>query len=386
MAMQFLSATHQAGRGWRPALDAALDSADTLVLAFGAPALSSEQTAALLALRATLPQARVLGCSTAGEISAGQVSDDSLSVLVVRFEHTRLWPALTPVAGPADSRAAGQRIAQALANAPVLEPLRALLVLSDGLQVNGTALVQGLMAALPHGVEVSGGLAGDGSRFGQTWIFDGEQSRSGHVCAVGLYGTRLHVGHGCGAGWSDFGPERRITRAEGNVLYELDDQPALALYKRYLGERSAELPGSALRFPLAVRRVADDEALIRTVLAVDEASQSMTFAGDIPEGGIARLMRTSNDRLIESAGEAASKAMQRMPEGVPLLALSVSCVGRRLVLGERTEEEVETVLDTLSAGSAQVGFYSYGEISPPLPQGSSELHNQTMTVTVLAEA
>jgi len=232
-------------------------------------------------------------------------------------------------------------------------------VLSDGLCVNGTPLVAGLTAGLPRGVAITGGLAGDGSRFARTWVLDRQRTEANHVCAVGLYGNRLRVGHGCDAGWSDFGPERRITRAEGNVLFELDGKPALELYKTYLGERAAGLPGTALLFPLAVRRDEHDrDPLVRTILAVDEARQSMTFAG----------------------------AASALPADAEALVVSVSCVGRRLVLGERTDEEVETVFDGAPDRSAHVGFYSYGEISPAARGGVSELHNQTMTVTVFAEA
>lgn len=372
--------------GWTPALDASWDDPQTLVLAFAAPSMK-DQARALAELAASFTKATVLGCSTAGEIAGAQVEDESFSVVVARFEDVQLWRATTPVAGAMDSRAAGARLAQQLMDAPHAQALKAVFVLSDGLQVNGTPLVEGLAQGLPPGVDISGGLAADGSRFGQTWVLDGATVRVGHVCAVGLYGERLRVGHGCGAGWSDFGPERRITRASNNVLYELDGVPALELYKRYLGERAAGLPGTALLFPLAVRREGSaGESLIRTVLAVDEATQSMTFAGDIPEGGTARLMRTSNERLIDSAGVAAEQAMRGFSANEATLAVSVSCVGRRLVLGERTEEEVETVRECIGAQGAHAGFYSYGEISPLVPGGSSELHNQTMTVTVFAEA
>jgi hypothetical protein len=260
-------------------------------------------------------------------------------------------------------------------------------VLSDGLCVNGTSLVDGLARHLPPGVAITGGLAGDGSRFGRTSVLDRHQPEANRICAVGFYGERLRIGHGCDGGWSDFGPERRITRSEGNVLFELDGKPALDLYKTYLGERAAGLPGTALLFPLSVRREGDgQETLVRTILGVDEESRSMTFAGDMPQGGLARLMRANTDKLIASAGEAARQAALGASASDDTLVISVSCVGRRLVLGERTDEEVETVLDNAPQRASHVGFYSYGEISPAVPGGASELHNQTMTVTVFSEA
>ena len=171
------------------------------------------------------------------------------------------------------------------------------------------------------------------------------------------------------------------------MLFELDGKPALDLYKSYLGERAAGLPGTALLFPLSVRREGDGQGtLVRTILGIDEAQNSLTFAGDMPEGGIARLMRANTDNLIDSAEQAARQATLGMSEVENALMISVSCVGRRLVLGERTDEEVETVSDSAPQRTGHVGFYSYGEISPAVAGGGSELHNQTMTVTVFSEA
>ena len=203
------------------------------------------------------------------------------------------------------------------------------------------------------------------------------------VCAAGLYGERLSIGHGSRGGWDNFGPERLVTRAHANVLYELDGRPALELYKEYLGDLASGLPATGLLFPLALRTHADDDkSLVRTILAVDEATQSMTFAGDVPTGSLVRLMRANFDRLIDGASAAAALAAR--PDEGETLAIAISCVGRRLVLGERAEEEIEATLEALPAGTRQVGFYSYGEISP-YGQGSCDLHNQTMTLTTIRE-
>jgi hypothetical protein len=235
-------------------------------------------------------------------------------------------------------------------------------------------------------VVVTGGLAGDGDRFGRTWVMANGNVETNGVVAVGLYGDKIRVGHGSKGGWDTFGPERIVTKSEGNVLYQLDDRPALALYKEYLGERASSLPGSALLFPLALRASTDDQnSVVRTVLAVDEAKQSLTFAGDIPTGHYAKLMRANFDRLILGAQAAGGAASLKGDVAGPALSIAISCVGRRLVLGERTEEETEATLQTLPDGTQQIGFYSYGEISPHTT-GRCDLHNQTMTLTVLSEA
>ena len=209
-----------------------------------------------------------------------------------------------------------------------------------------------------------------------------------HVTAVGFYGDAVQIGHGSAGGWDPFGPRRLVTRSKGNILYELDGKPALELYKQYLGERAEGLPATGLLFPLALSRPdasggeSEDRRVVRTILAVDEASQSLTFAGDIPTGAYAQLMKAQLDRLIEGAEQAAGLA-SRGVDG-PVLAVAISCVGRRLVLRERTEEEAEGVQDYLPAGSQIVGFYSYGELSP-ISSGNCDLHNQTMTLTTIRE-
>jgi len=381
--MQIAHARLGSDSNWSAPLPTALDGPNTLVLAFASRA-HFEQPSIWHALAQAFPQSVLMGCSSAGEIAGHAISDGTLSLAVARFERTRLHRASAQLDGLTDSFDAGARLAAELPQSG----LRAVFVLCSGVDVNGAALIRGVAAALPGDVAVSGGLAGDGSQFEQTWVCGSAGPRQRLVTAVGLYGDALRVGYGCSGGWSEFGPERRVTRAQGNVLYELDAGPALALYKHYLGELAAQLPGSALLFPLALLPDRQGAApLVRTILAIDEAQQSMTFAGDIPLGSAVRLMRTNVDRLVSSAEQAASQAVASLGCGddATVLAVSVSCVGRRLVMGERTEEEVDAVAEQLPSGAAHVGFYSYGEISPARGLAGAELHNQTMTLTVFSE-
>lgn len=369
--------------GWAAPLPSPADPRRAVLFAFCAPEL--RESPALRELAAAAGGAPVIGCSTAGEISGAEVHDNSVCALLLELEHGTVRAAAAPCPTAADSGAAGAQIAAQLREvAPEDGPLRAVFVLSDGLSVNGTPLVRALVAGLPEGVRVTGGLAADGPRFGATWTWDGRCAEAGRVLAVGLYGAALTVRTGVRGGWDVFGPERRISSATGNVLHSLDGRPALQLYKEYLGERASELPASALLFPLAVR-LPDGNRVVRTVLGVDEQTQSMTFAGDIPEGGLAQLMRANLDRLVDGAASAAQETLDAgdTPPG-PTVALAVSCVGRRLVLGERIEDEVEATRELLPPGCLQLGFYSYGELGPR-GQLACELHNQTMTLTLIAE-
>ncbi len=259
------------------------------------------------------------------------------------------------------------------------------LVLSEGLDINGEALVRGLRERLPPGVTVTGGLSADGAHFKETLVYCEGAARRNTVVAIGLYGRRLRVGCGSLGGWDSFGPERQVTRSSGNVLYELDGKSALSLYKRYLGDHAADLPASGLLFPLSLRRGDGSTPVVRTILSVNEADQSLTFAGDVPEGGYVRLMRANFDRLIDGAVGAGRVSAEGLG-GAPVdLALLISCVGRKMVLRQRVEEEVEGVRDIVGAGAIITGFYSYGEISPFSPNARCELHNQTMTVTTFSE-
>ena len=397
--MELITASHDPSRGWSRPLSAlaAADGPRTLVPAFG-PATLADDPRPLADLARELPSGRLIGCSTGGAIRGDKVNDAGLVVAVAKFAHTELTTAAATVGGPVDSFTAGRSVAARLAS----PALRAVLVTADGLMVHGSDLVRGINAGLAdvgHPVPVSGGMAGDGQLYRRTWTVGGDDGggadavpHGGRVVAVGLSGCHLRVGHGSAGGFHLFGPERRITRATGRVVHESDGQPALALYKRYLGDRAAGLPATALLFPMVIRPGAGAEhRLVRTVLAVDEAGQSLLLGGDVPQGWCGQLLRAGVDRLVDGAMAAAADAFAGWGSGTasdgPTLSLAVSCSGRRLVMGERIGEELEAVAAVAPAGGGQVGFYAYGEICPLARGGGpAELHNRTMTVTRFTEA
>lgn len=367
--------------GWTPAPPGGLGTSAQLLLIFGGRSVLSNAEP-MASLRRLYPSAHVLGCSTAGEICGIHVSDDSLVATAVHFEHTEIRGAQTRIESVEDSFASGQRLAEALPH----EGLVHVFVLAEGTTINGSALVSGLARHLPPHVTVTGGLAGDGERFEETLAFFDAAPARNAVAAVGLYGPRLRVGFGSMGGWDPFGPERLITRSSDNVLHELDGRSALDLYKTYLGDHAKDLPSSALLFPLSIRARETDAPVVRTVVGIDEAGQSMTFAGEVPVGAYARFMKANFDRLIDGATGAARSSYAPLGQGSPDLAILISCVGRRLVLKQRIEEEVEAVLDVLGPRTLLTGFYSYGELGPSTPSARCELHNQTMTITTFSEA
>ncbi|MEK7571220.1 MAG: FIST N-terminal domain-containing protein [Patescibacteria group bacterium] len=355
-----------------------------LVLIFGARTLLSDATH-FDKIHAMYPEAHILSASTAGEICSDEVLDNSLIVTAVYFEKTTLQFAKESITDPEQSLEVGKKLASALPH----EGLTHVMVFSDGLKVNGTPLVQGLGEVLPPNVSVTGGLVGDGSDFKLTLVGLDEAPAEGRVIVLGFYGNSLKVGYGSLGGWDPFGPQRTITKAKNNVLYELDGKNALTLYKEYLGELAKELPASGLLFPLSLS-VTDKSGkqvqVVRTLLNIDETEQSMIFAGDMPEGIKAQLMKANFERLIDGAQQAASMSIESLVGAKPDLAILISCIGRKLVLKERTVEEIEAVRSIVGEQTVLAGFYSYGEICPTAAtEKQCQLHNQTMTITTFKE-
>jgi len=349
-------------------------SADLVLVFADHPHFASDEGYGELA--AMFPGAHIVGCSSSGNVLGTTISDADMIATAVRLRNSSVRLCAADLSG----NVAPAELADGLMKQLVSPDLRHVVVLSDGLQVNGSELARGLnQARFP----VTGGLAGDGTRFGHTSVMADAPARPGRVAALGFYGD-IRVKSGCFAGWQEFGAERVVTRSRDNVVFEIDGQPALQLYKKYLGEMAAELPASGLRFPLSIQAHKDDAALLRTLLGTDEVAQSLKFAGDVPEGWLCKLMRTNLDSLIEHAGMAADAALPPSKDVVGL-CLIVSCVGRRLVMGQLTEEELEIIRQRLGDATTLAGFYSYGELAPFSDVLQCQLHNQTMTLTTLYE-
>jgi len=370
--------------GWKTLSSNLATEPPELVLVFGGNAPLKDK-ARFDEIRSWYPKSHIISASTAGEIIKTEVSDDTLVLTAIKFAKTTLQFAEVSITQTEESEAAGKKLTQALPK----EGLVHAMIFSDGLFVNGTTLIKGLLSELPKNVSVTGGLMGDGARFKETLVGLDKIPEQKKLVCVGFYGSNIKIGYGSLGGWDSFGISRTITKAKGNILYELDEKPALALYKEYLGELSKDLPASGLLFPLSLKVKTDQgEAVevVRTILAVDEQAQSMTFAGDMPEGTAAQFMKANFDRLVDGASGAANMSIESLGKGKAELAILVSCVGRKLVLKERIEEEIEAVQEKIGPQAAIIGFYSYGEISPTTPtERQCQLHNQTMTITTFRE-
>lgn len=359
------------GLSWKAESDFLPD----LILFFGVRE-ALEDGACFRDLRHAFPDAIIVGCSTGGQFNAQTITDDRVLAVAAHFDHARLRFASLDSEAFTDSEACGKALGENL----VAPDLRGVLVVSDGLKVNGSKLVSGLTQSVGPNVTISGGMAGDGTAFKTTIVAANTEARSGIIAAIGFYGSNFEIRSGSAGGWDPFGPRRRITKSTGNILYELDGKPALELYERYLGDEARDLPGSGLLFPLRI----DDPAasgndVVRTILAIDREAGSITFAGDMPQGWSAQLMHGNFDRLMEGAADAARQSAS-LDEEVSGLSILVSCIGRRLLMGQRAIDEVDAAAEAMAKAHTLIGFYSYGEISPHAVSGYCQLHNQTMTV------
>jgi hypothetical protein len=369
---------------WELLRDDTLSDDPQLVLAFGERDIV-KNVDRYNEVKAFYPKAAIIFCSTAGEIYDDEVNDSSISLVALHFEKTRLSFVEMDVESIADSYSLGAKLAQQMSK----EDLAHVMVFSDGLNINGTNLTKGLSQGLDHKIAITGGLVGDGPNFIETAVGLNGPAQKNKIVVVGFHGHDLEIGYGSFGGWDTFGGERLITKSEGSTLYEIDGQPALELYKQYLGSQSADLPISGLLFPIGLHlqnHKGEDITVVRTLLAVNEADQSMTFAGDMPEGTKARLMKANFERVIGAAASAATMSLEGLAGSKPDLAILISCVGRKLVLKDRSVEEVDAVRNILGQGVVTTGFYSYGEICPTnATEKECKLHNQTMTITTFKE-
>ena len=365
---------------WKKYNSAQSTIAPQLVVAFGDREVLSEPER-FSEITGLYPNAHILTCSTSGEILDSHVYDGTIAVTALQFEKTSLQYATTNIKEHSNSADAGKQLASLFSK----DGLSHIFVISDGQFVNGSELIRGLTENIPANVTITGGLAGDGAKFQKTIVGFDSTPVEGNIVAVGFYGSHLKIGFASVGGWDPFGPERIITKSKGNILYELDDVSALDLYKKYLGDKASGLPGSALLFPLSIRSDEKPEPVVRTILSVSEDDKSMTFAGDMPEKSYARLMKANFDRLIEGASKAAVSSIDDLGKNAPDVAILISCVGRKLVLDQRIEEEIEIIREVFGNATVITGFYSYGEISPFNHSATCELHNQTMTITTFKE-
>ncbi|MFY9243051.1 MAG: FIST N-terminal domain-containing protein [Polaribacter sp.] len=353
-----------------------------LVLVFG-NRLLLEDTNIYKEVKSIFKDGHIVFGSTSGDITSHSVDDESITITAIEFEKSNFVIKTTNVF-ESEKSIDSYETGKTLINQFSEDGLKYVLVLSEGSFINGSQLTKGMNSATIDNLLITGALCGDAARFEKTMAAYNENPKSGEIVAIGFYGESLEVSFSIKGGWTPFGPERIVTKSQGNILYELDHKPALDLYKTYLGEKSKELPAAALLYPLQVKSENNKQSIVRTILNINEEDNSMILAGDIFENSKAQLMMTNVDNIVNAA-EIAAKNANELRSKKAELAILVSCIGRKLVLDQRVEEEVEEVLNVIGNETTICGLYSYGEIAPFHGENNCQLHNQTMTITLISE-
>lgn len=342
-----------------------------------------DQEAVLAGLHGRLGEGvRLAGCSSYAEIGGREALSESVTAMGLKLGDLGA-ATLSARAEGGDSRALGRSIGeQARAHDPSL-----LVVFPDGLQVNSTQFLLGIQDVLGKSFPIVGGVAADTGEFTRTFQYRDREVFSGGAAAVALRGS-ISLATAARSGWYPVGASRICTRMEGgNVCLELDRQPALALYKEYLGARAAEMPLVSAEYPIGVisspegtQRLPEGELLLlRSIKGVDEARQAIIFGGDLPQGSEVRMTSATKEDVMKGADEATERACAAMPE--PSLALIFNCMARKVVLGPRYKQELSAPLRRLGERVPAIGFYTYGELSPV--QGVTMHHDETFTIALL---
>lgn len=357
-----------------------IDLIKPLVLVFG-NRFMLEDAGIYEQIKTFFPEGHIVFGSACAEISSNTVNEESITITAIEFEKSEF---LIKTSNVINSGSDSFKTGNELINQFPKEGLKYVFVVSEGSFVNGSQLTKGMNTSTDDNLLITGGLCGDDARFEKTVASYNENPREGEIVAIGFYGDTLEVTFSIYGGWTPFGPERIVTKSEGNILYELDNQPALDLYKTYLGDKAKDLPGAALLYPLNVTSENEKQSIVRSILNINEDDNAVILAGDIPENSKVQLMMTNVDNIANASERAATQALDYR-KNKPELALLVSCIGRKLVLDQRVEEEIEEVIEVVGNITKTCGFYSYGEIAPFDGELACQLHNQTMTITLISE-
>jgi hypothetical protein len=323
----------------------------------------------------------LIGCTTDGEIAAAGFSTGSAVIGGIVSDQLEFEIASVSAIG-ANSREQGRRL-----GARFSDSVRYIQLFSDGITGDGSALLRGLQSALTAETPIAGGTSGDGGKFIQTWQFVGDQILSDAAVAIGFCGE-FRLGTGVESGWTPIGLPKKVTRAQGNILYELNGESALKVYERYLGRHAKNLPAVGVEYPLGLidptQGTEGCPMLLRATMSVDRDAGAIRFAGEIPEGTMVYLTCGDHGSILDATQKATRRAMAELGDTTPpAMVFFYSCMARKMLLGLRTPEELEGLKSQLPPEVPILGFYTYGEYCRPMQGLPSVLHNETATISVI---
>jgi hypothetical protein len=336
----------------------------------------------------------MIGGTTGGEISTEAISDDSIVIMAIHSNKIKFATALGKNISKNELNA-GKQLATNLLNQIPKKLAKTLIMVPDGLAGNGTEIIKGAQSILGEYFEIVGGSLGDKSDFKKTYQYYNGKVYENSVPGL-LLGGNIKTATGIRSGWESIGNKMKVTKSESNIVYELDNEPALDFYEKVLGPvRSKKLPGIALEYPFGM---IDEKAMIngkemyfqlRAPLSIDKNKKSITFAAAIPEGKYVTITTASRNSIIGGSASASKQAKETFKGKKIDLMLIFDCIGRKLVLGKRTQEEITAVQNTLGKNIPMIGFFTYGEIGPIDKRvkelQSTRYHNQTTIVFLMGE-
>lgn len=350
-------------------------------------AISYDQEKLLEGVNSVIPGTPVVGCTTDGEISTPGLSTDSVVVLALASDQIKFSTVAVDFLSQ-DSFKAGIKVGDQFINTNV----KYMQIFSDGLLGNGSKIVEGIQKVLGKSIIIAGGTAGDGSLFTRTYQYHNDKVLTNSIVGVGFEG-KFSFSTGVSSGWTPVGMAKEVTKSTGNVVYELDGQPALDVYKKFLGKHASMLPAVGVEYPLALLGPQGDVGedgyfLCRATMGVDHEKGSITFAGDVPQGVMVKMTMGNDLDVIKAAKEAAQRALDQLKKNKniqPKVVFLYSCMARKIVLGSRTNEEILAVKEVIGKDFPIIGFYTYGEYAPIGKQNMSCLHNEVATITIIGE-
>jgi hypothetical protein len=337
----------------------------------------------------------MVGGTTAGEISSSGFSTGSVVVMALSNEDLEF---VTGIGYDMSSDEAACSVAMAndILKKAAFDPNASLLVFPNGMGGDGLKVLEGLQLVLGKDFEITGGYLGDDERFECTYqYYNGVVYKDTIVGLMVMKKKGFRTGVGVRSGFTSIGNSFICTSSEGNVVKEFEHTKALEMYKDFLGEeRASRLPAVCLEYPFGIvdrNPVDNTESLfqLRCGLSVDHEKGTISLAASIPEGSEVTLTTASRGDIINGAREAAAQAKKALAGATPMAIIMFSCVGRKLVLGRRVQEEVDAVLECIGPDVPLIGFYTYGEIGP-IDQTRKELssvkfHNETVVLWVLGK-
>ncbi len=365
---------HNPNVAGREAAEQALETAglDKPDFVFMFASVGYDQRSLLRAVREATGGAPLSGCSGEGTINGDYADESNFSVVVMVISSDELrWRNGLATGLSADSRATGQLVAQSVSS-DVSADAVGLFVFPDGATANFDHFFAGLEGNLSSDqfLPLWGGGAGDNLALVQTYQYCDDEVVSDGV-AYALLSGEAQPASAIGIGYIPIGGERKVTRSQGNVIYEIDGRPALEVLQEYLPDRAlAEDWGSyAITFALCLRApsyIKDEEYIVRTILSVDAADGSATVQSEVPEGTSVWMSSRDKEKVTTGLDRMADQIKEELGGAQPKLVFHFDCCSRGKVMF-RDQEKQRILRRFRQAVGPEVpwaGFHSFGEIGP----------------------